>query len=151
MDYRKIIDRYYPEDDALRHILITHSRAVADRALLIARRHPELALDRVFLEEAAMLHDIGVCRTDAAGIECFGTEPYIRHGIIGAEMMRAEDFPVTHVFVSATPAPESQNRPSRNARCRCRFRIFFPKRLRNRLSVTLTNSSPNPIWSVSAP
>lgn len=93
MDYWKIIDRYYPEDDALRHILITHSRAVADRALLIARRHPELALDRAFLEEVAMLHDIGVCRTDAAGIECFGTEPYIRHGVIGAEMMRAEGFP----------------------------------------------------------
>lgn len=93
MDYQKIIDRYYPEDNALRHILITHSRAVADRALLIADRHPELQLDRTFLEEAAMLHDIGVCRTDAAGIECFGTEPYVRHGVIGAEMLRTEGYP----------------------------------------------------------
>lgn len=93
MDYQKIIDRYYPEDNALRHILLTHSRAVADRALLIADRHPELQLDRTFLEEAAMLHDIGVCRTDAAGIKCFGTEPYIRHGVIGAEMLRAEGYP----------------------------------------------------------
>lgn len=93
MDYQKIIDRYYPEDNALRHILLIHSRAVADRSLLIADRHPELQLDRTFLEEAAMLHDIGVCRTDAAGIECFGTEPYIRHGVIGAEMLRAEGYP----------------------------------------------------------
>lgn len=93
MDYQKIIDRYYPEDNALRHILLTHSRAVADRALLIADRHPELQLDHTFLEEAAMLHDIGVCRTDAAGIECFGTEPYIRHGVIGAEMLRTEGYP----------------------------------------------------------
>lgn len=93
MDYQKIIDRYYPEDNALRHILLIHSRAVADRSLLIADRHPELQFDRTFLEEAAMLHDIGVCRTDAAGIECFGTEPYIRHGVIGAEMLRAEGYP----------------------------------------------------------
>lgn len=93
MDYQKIIDKYYPEDNELRAIIMRHSRDVADRALAIADRHPELGLDRVFLEEAAMLHDIGVFRTDASGIQCFGTEPYIRHGIIGAEIMRAEGFP----------------------------------------------------------
>lgn len=93
MDYRSILDKYYPDDNELRHILLTHSRAVADRALLIADRHPELGLDREFLEEAAMLHDIGVFRTDAPGIQCFGTEPYIRHGIIGADIMRAEGYP----------------------------------------------------------
>lgn len=93
MNYELIINKYYPEDNELRHILLTHSRAVADRALLIADRHPELAPDREFLEEAAMLHDIGVFRTDAPGIQCFGTEPYIRHGIIGAEIMRAEGYP----------------------------------------------------------
>ena len=92
MDYQKIIDKYYPEDKGLRAIIMRHSRDVADRALAIAHRHPELGLDRVFLEEAAMLHDIGVFRTDAPGIQCFGTEPYIRHGIIGAEIMRAEGF-----------------------------------------------------------
>lgn len=94
MDYLSIINRYYPDDNELRHILITHSRSVADMALAIADRHPELGLDRGFLEEAAMLHDIGVFRTDAPGISCFGTEPYIRHGVIGAEIMRAEGFPL---------------------------------------------------------
>lgn len=93
MDYIGIINKYYPADGGLRDILLRHSRAVADRALAIAARHPELGLDTVFLEEAAMLHDIGVFRTDAPGIKCFGTEPYIRHGIIGAEIMRAEGFP----------------------------------------------------------
>lgn len=93
MDYQKIIDKYYPEDNELRAIIMRHSRDVADRALAIADRYPELSLDRVFLEEAAMLHDIGVFRTDAPGIQCFGTELYIRHGIIGAEIMRAEGFP----------------------------------------------------------
>ena len=93
MDYQAIINKYYPEDNELRHILLVHSRAVADKALTIADRHPELSLDRQFIEEAAMLHDIGIVRCNAPGIQCFGTEPYICHGRIGAEMLRAEGFP----------------------------------------------------------
>ena len=93
MDYQAIINKYYPEDNELRHILLVHSRAVADKAFAIADRHPELSLDRQFIEEAAMLHDIGIVRCNAPGIQCFGTEPYICHGRIGAEMLRAEGFP----------------------------------------------------------
>ena len=93
MDYQVIINKYYPEDNELRHILLVHSRAVADKALAIADRHPELSLDHQFIEEAAMLHDIGIVRCNAPGIQCFGTEPYICHGRIGAEMLRAEGFP----------------------------------------------------------
>ena len=93
MDYQVIINKYYPEDNELRRILLVHSRAVADKALAIADRHPELSLDRQFIEEAAMLHDIGIVRCNAPGIQCFGTEPYICHGRIGAEMLRAEGFP----------------------------------------------------------
>ena len=88
MDYQSIIDYYYPEDNALKRILMVHSRSVADKALAIADRHPELALDRVFIEAAAMLHDIGIIRCDAPGIQCFGDQPYICHGRIGAEMLR---------------------------------------------------------------
>ena len=90
MDCQKIIDKYYPEDNALKQLLMTHSRQVADRCLKIAKAHPELWLDAEFLEEAAMLHDLGIFRCDAPGIQCFGTEPYIRHGIIGAEILRQE-------------------------------------------------------------
>ena len=93
MDYQAIINKYYPEDNELRHILLVHSRAVADKALAIADRHPELSLDRQFIEEAAMLHDIGIVRCNAPGIQCFGAEPYICHGRIGADMLRAEGFP----------------------------------------------------------
>ena len=93
MDYQSIINKYYPEDNELRHILLVHSRAVANKALAIADRHPELLLDCQFIEEAAMLHDIGIIRCNAPGIQCFGSEPYICHGRIGAEMLRAEGFP----------------------------------------------------------
>ena len=79
MNYQAIIDKYYADDNQLRHILLTHSRAVADFALRVADRHPELHIDRQFVEEAAMLHDIGIFRCDAPGICCHGTEPYICH------------------------------------------------------------------------
>lgn len=93
MNYQAIIDKYYQEDNELRHILITHSRAVTDKALRIADQHPELDIDRQFVEEAAMLHDIGIFRCDAPGICCYGTEPYICHGRIGAELLREEGYP----------------------------------------------------------
>ena len=63
-----LIDKYYPQDNELKHILLVHSRSVADKALWIAARHPELKLDETFLNEAAMLHDIGIflgCRSGA--------------------------------------------------------------------------------------
>lgn len=93
MDALAVINKYYPEDDELKHILLTHSRSVADKALWIADRHPELNLDRTFLEEAALLHDIGVFLTDAPGIHCHGSHPYICHGYLGSQLLQAEGFP----------------------------------------------------------
>ena len=98
MDYQSIIDKYYPSENELRRILLLHSRQVADRCLLIARKHPELRLDTEFLEEAAMLHDIGIFRCNAPSIQCFGTEPYICHGYIGGQILREEGL-VRHALV----------------------------------------------------
>jgi uncharacterized protein len=86
----EIIQKYYPEDDELRRLLIHHSTQVAAHALGVAARHPELHLNTDILYRGAMLHDIGICRTDAPGIHCHGTEPYIRHGLIGGQMLREE-------------------------------------------------------------
>ena len=88
-----IINKYYPGESELKHILLMHSRSVADKALQLADRHPELALDKDFLYEGAMLHDIGIFLTDAASIFCFGDKPYICHGYLGADLMRAEGLP----------------------------------------------------------
>lgn len=90
MFFQKIIDKFYPSDDNLRRLLLHHSRQVADRALRIAERHPELEVDPIFLENAAMLHDVGIFLTDAPGIYCTGSEPYLLHGRLGAELMRRE-------------------------------------------------------------
>ncbi len=93
MDPIKIIEKYYPvESDAYR-ILVDHSRSVADKALAIARMHPEMHLDLAFIEEAAMLHDIGIFRCNAPSIDCHGEADYICHGYLGAELMRSEGYP----------------------------------------------------------
>lgn len=92
MDYQAIIDKYYDKNTQLRNILVAHSSAVCNKALDIVDRHPELHADRRFVEEAAMLHDIGIVRCNAPSIQCFGTEPYICHGRIGAEMLRSERY-----------------------------------------------------------
>ena len=93
-----LIDKYYPQPNELKQILLNHSHSVADKALWIADHHPELNLDRDFLYEAAMLHDIGIFLTDADGIHCFGDKPYICHGYLGAELIRDEGFPL-HALV----------------------------------------------------
>ncbi len=91
--HNQIIDKYYPEDNALRHILITHSTLVMQRAVRICDAHPELGINRQFVIEAAMLHDIGIFRCNAPSIYCMGDAPYICHGYIGAQLMRTEGYP----------------------------------------------------------
>lgn len=93
MDVYSVINKYYPEENQLKHILLTHSRAVARKALQIVDNHPELEANRTFVEEAAMLHDLGIFLTDADGICCTGTHPYICHGYLGAEILQAEGYP----------------------------------------------------------
>lgn len=89
LDCLSIIQRYYTpgNDDYL--VLVSHSRQVADLAVKLSQRLLDCGtpIDIEFVEEAAMLHDIGMCRTNAPGIHCHGTEPYILHGILGRRML----------------------------------------------------------------
>ena len=52
----ELIDAYYPEDNERKHILLVHSRLVAEKALRIADGHPELNLDKDFLYEIGRAH-----------------------------------------------------------------------------------------------
>ena len=91
-----ILKHYEPGSDAYL-FLVEHSKSVARKALEVAHRfmrlHPESKLDLQFIEEAAMLHDVGMFLTDAPRIGCHGKEPYVRHGLLGAELLRKEGFP----------------------------------------------------------
>jgi len=87
MDANAMIRYFYPEDTPLRRRLLKHSIQVRDKALALAANSEE-PIDLQLVADGAMLHDIGVGRCDAPGIDCTGTEPYIAHGIIGAQMLR---------------------------------------------------------------
>ncbi|MGN0187650.1 MAG: HDIG domain-containing metalloprotein [Paludibacteraceae bacterium] len=89
----EIIKKYYTLDTPLYDTLVRHSTAVRDKALALAARHPELNIDTAFVAEAAMLHDIGIFKTNAPGIFCYGTHAYIEHGYLGAELLRQEHLP----------------------------------------------------------
>ena len=41
IDYEAILTKYCADNTELLHILLTHSRQVADRALAILKAHPE--------------------------------------------------------------------------------------------------------------
>lgn len=92
MKIDSIITLYYEEGTPLLDLLLTHSEMVARKALDLADA-ASLEVDRGFIRDAAMLHDIGIFRCNAPSIHCHGTEPYIRHGIIGGELMRGLGYP----------------------------------------------------------
>ena len=90
---QKLIDKYCSGNPELHHVLVDHSRSVSDKALRLLDKHPELSADHAFIQNAAMLHDIGIVKTYAPTIFCFGTEPYICHGILGANIVTDEGLP----------------------------------------------------------
>lgn len=86
----EILGSFYPEDTPFRRMLLKHSYQVCGKALELldnpcARK---LNADRETVVTGALLHDVGIARCHAPDILCEGTEPYIAHGIIGAEMLR---------------------------------------------------------------
>lgn len=67
-----------------------HAGLVAEKALDIAKG---LGLDGDSLslvEDGALVHDIGIYLTHAPGLGCRGTEPYIRHGVLGGKILEKE-------------------------------------------------------------
>jgi len=87
-----LLKKYF-DADALR-IIATHSRLVADKALRIAKNcQSSQPLDIGFIEEAAMLHDIGISQTDTPMLGCHGSAPYISHGVLGRALLEKEGYP----------------------------------------------------------
>lgn len=95
----RIIDKY-TDNEGLQGLLITHSRHVAEKALEEAC-NIGLAdkIDCQFVWDAAMLHDIGIVKCNAPSIYCCGQEPYIRHGVLGGEILREEGLPEEYARV----------------------------------------------------
>jgi len=94
MDVLSILKRHLGSNPELYETVLLHSRHVMQKALFLADLHPEFSMDKTFIEEAALLHDIGVYRTNAPDIHCFGEAPYLCHGFLGREILDKEGLPL---------------------------------------------------------
>lgn len=86
-----ILGRYF-QGEAL-DMVVTHGSMVSRLSLEIGRVLGLPTEESAFLEQAAMLHDIGICRVHAPEIRLFGDHPYIMHGILGRDILEAEGLP----------------------------------------------------------
>lgn len=124
-------------------VLMVHGRMIAKKAAAIVQRLGLDAETARLVEEAAYLHDIGVCRVYAPGIGCDGVEPYITHGVAGSLILEQEGLPLhariceRHTGVGLTaedirrqhlPLPERDMVPiSQAEKIICYSDLFFSK------------------------
>lgn len=152
IDIRQLLQKRCSEKTV--EILMIHGRMVAGKALEVCGHLNASEEVRKLVLEASYLHDIGVCLTDAPDIYCTGSEPYIRHGVLGREMLEAEGLTLhaliceRHTGVGLTvedvlsqnlPLPSRDMRPhSLSERIICFSDLFFsknPERLEQEKSV----------------
>jgi uncharacterized protein len=101
LDYFRIIHKYIPPDSPTYPVYIIHCQLVAHKALTIAKNLRLSTKKQSFIEEAAMLHDIGIIRTNTPDIFCYGDLPYLCHLSEGRVILEAEGLP-RHAVVAET-------------------------------------------------
>jgi len=84
----EILKKYCGDNEELFELLLKHSEAVAKKALKIAEKFPEV--DKDFIYEASILHDIGVTQVYFPGLNENAKYPYIAHGYLGREILEKE-------------------------------------------------------------
>ena len=101
LDYFRVIHRYIATDSAVYPLYLIHCTLVTKLALEIAERLELDATAHRFVEEAAMLHDIGIVHTQMPVIHCDGALPYLHHLTAGHKLLQAEGLP-KHAQVAQT-------------------------------------------------
>lgn len=94
LDYHSLIIKYIKPDTFAYRIYITHVTLVTAKALEIAERLKLSLSQKRFIEEAAMLHDIGIIATNSEDIGCYGELPYACHIIEGRKILEEEGLPL---------------------------------------------------------
>jgi uncharacterized protein len=87
MDPLRIIETLYRKHTRAYRILVRHGQQVAAKALSVAGRMAHLGPDTRFIQQAAMLHDIGMIFTRAADLGCRGRYAYVCHGHLGHQFL----------------------------------------------------------------
>lgn len=99
INYFEIIHKYIQPETLAYQIYVPHVILVTAKALATAQRLNLSPEEQQFIEEAAMLHDIGIVTTDEPGLGCYGDLSYICHGVEGRKMLEAEGLP-QHALVA---------------------------------------------------
>ncbi len=90
LDYLSLIQKYIPPTNKLFGLYFIHVTLVTNKALAIGRQLGLSNEQLHFIEEATMLHDIGIVMVNAPEIHCTGELPYICHGVEGRKILEAE-------------------------------------------------------------
>ena len=90
IDYWAIIHKYIDPASLTYRYYLPHVTLVTYEALNIARRLGLSEEQLRFIEEAAMLHDIGIIKVSAERIGCTGDLPYICHCVEGRRILEQE-------------------------------------------------------------
>ncbi len=89
----EVIGNFYNAETKIYRIIVQHGKLVAKKSIGIANSIKHLNPDLTFIEQAAILHDIGIFMTDAPSIGCMGTHPYVLHGYLGRVILEKEGLP----------------------------------------------------------
>ncbi|MEZ5195228.1 MAG: HD domain-containing protein [Bacteroidales bacterium] len=88
----QIILKYYQPGSLAYKYFYTHVVKVTELSIKIARNNPHLDLDMDYIIKGSMLHDIGIIKTNAPEIGCYGKLPYIAHTYPGRKFLNWKDW-----------------------------------------------------------
>ena len=88
-----LLKKYFDGNEKGFDLVYEHSRLVAGKALTVALSQGLEGSVLKFIEEAALLHDIGVVGTNTPRLGCRGTASYLCHGILGRGILEREGYP----------------------------------------------------------
>jgi len=101
INYFEIIHKYIPPDSFTYSVYLPHVALVTAKALKIARKLGLSDAQQIFIEEAAMLHDIGIVKVKRYDPASGSDLPYICHAPAGREILEREGLP-KHALVAET-------------------------------------------------
>jgi uncharacterized protein len=99
LDYFALIQKYIKPDSQFYRIYVPHVVMVTQKALAIANAKGLNEDSLTFIEEAGMLHDIGIIKINAPKLGVTSDLPYICHGTEGSAILEAEGLP-RHALVA---------------------------------------------------
>jgi uncharacterized protein len=108
INYFDIIHKYIWPDSFTYRVYLPHVILVTAKALRIARKMGLSEEQQIFIEEAAMLHDIGIIKVKRYSLTADSDLPYICHAPAGREILEHEGLPKharvaeTHIGVGIT-------------------------------------------------